>query len=298
MRPTLRLLAGLLLAGRAAARSLPHDGGSAVVLNNGVRMPMLAFAANVYSVDVCKSATADALAAGVRNIWSSEIVSEPCQSAQREAIDASGIQRSDLFVAGTIDNPGCKDDCYESTMSHARKQLQILSKDATLDMLMLDYPSNAGCEGIEGQWRALEELYRAGSVRVIAVSNFEKKDLECISKNKSATLPAVNQMPYNIGNSDESVLKANKALGILVQAYSPLGSGGILRNAKLDSVAKKHGKVPAQVALRWLIQQGVAVALASTKAGHFREDMDIFNFSLSEDEMREFGPRGPVGSQF
>jgi len=283
-----------LLAGQALpAQALRVSSGPTVTLNNGVKMPMLAFAANMYGPDVCRRATAHALTAGFRNIWSSEIIGDGCQRAQREAMDASGLARSELFVAGTVMNPQCTaSDCYQTTMSQARNQLEMLSSDNTLDMLMLDYPSSAGCDGIEGQWKALEELYRAGNVRVIAVSNFRDEHLTCIARNNSATLPAVNQMSYNTGNADRSVLQSNEKFGITVQAYSPLGSGGVLQSPKLHSIAKKHGKTPAQVALRWLTQQGVAVALASTSLEHLKQDVDISSINLSKEDMRELGSSG------
>jgi diketogulonate reductase-like aldo/keto reductase len=278
-----------LLAGQAVS-ALQVSSGPSLTLNNGVKMPLLAFAANIYSPDVCRRATADALTAGFRNIWSSELIGEACQRAQREAIDASGLARSELFVAGTVNNADCNgaSDCYHTTTSQARKQLEMLSNNKTLDMLMLDYPSRNGCDGVEGQWKAFEELYRAGNARVIAVSNFGEEQLACLARNKSATLPAVNQMSYSAENADRSMLQNNQKFGIAVQAYSPLGSGGVLQNAKLHSIAKKHGKTPAQVALRWLTQQGVAVALASTSLEHLKQDVDVFGFTLSKDEMSEF----------
>merc|ERR1711998_105636 len=113
------------------------------------------------------------------------------------AIAASGL-RSEIFVAGTANTQGCSDEaaCYEATHTGAEGQFGLLNV-TMLDMLMLDYPASEDCSAIKGQWRAFEEIYAAKRVRVIAVSNFSPEQLQCITSNASATVPAVNQMQYS-----------------------------------------------------------------------------------------------------
>merc|ERR1711879_211197 len=112
-----------------------------------------------------------------------------------QAIAASGIPLKDLFISGTVNTAGCqgRDNCYQQTLSDAHAQFGILGVKQ-LDMLMLDYPASEECDAILGQWQAFEEIYSAGNVRTIAVSNFDDAQLQCIAANTSATLPSVNML--------------------------------------------------------------------------------------------------------
>merc|ERR1712107_214568 len=132
-----------------------------------------------WDVPTCMHATTAALHAGFRNVWSSTPVGSDCQKAQWSAIKTSGISLDDLFIGGTVNTGSCSshEECYQQTQQGTLSQFQILQK-TPLDMLMLDYPSSAiGCDGIRGQWKALEEVYRAKKVRTIAVSNFKLEQL-------------------------------------------------------------------------------------------------------------------------
>jgi len=259
-----------------------------VKLNNGVEMPALAFAAQVWEASTCKSATSSALQAGFRHVWSSALVGDDCQKSQWDAISASSVPLKDIFVGGTVNTRSCygHDDCYQQTMAGAESQFQMLPK-APLDMLMLDYPSSAsGCGGVLGQWEAFEVLYAEKRVRTIAVSNFNKEQLMCIVAISSLTVPSVNQLPYSIGHGADTVVAEDGSLGIHVMAYSPLSSVKF-KNPLLVKIAAAHGKSTAQVALRWIIQRNVSIATQSTNPAHLRQDASIFYFSLSEGEMAQ-----------
>merc|ERR1712150_87633 len=187
---------------------------------------------------------------------------------------------------------GGHDDCYQQTKQGVAKQFEFLPK-APLDMLMLDYPSAAaGCDGVLGQWAAFEEAYKAKTVRTIAVSNFNVEQLKCITSNSALTVPSVNQMPYSIGHGQDTVVADDGAFGIHVQAYSPLGSGGVLSNPSVTKIAQAHSKSAAQVALRWIVQRNVSIATQSTNADHLKEDAAIFDFSLTDGEMAELNSAG------
>jgi len=207
----------------------------------------------------------------------------------------SGVARSDIFVAGTADTGSCssRDSCYSQTRAAAAAQFGYLN-ETRLDMLMLDYPSStAGCDAILGQWHAFEELYAAKRVRTIAVSNFSPEQLGCITSNKSATVPSVNQLNFHVGASLDVVAK-NVALGVVVQAYSPLGSGSLASAPLLQTIGKAHSKSAAQVALKWILQHNVTINTQSTNAAHLRDDTALFDFALSAHEMTEldhFVPR-------
>jgi len=259
-----------------------------VKLNNGVDMPILAFGAQVWDADTCTNATAAALKAGFRFIWSSMLIGSPCQAAQWKAIQASSVALSDIFVGGTVNTQSCMGttDCYLKTKAGAESQFQILAKKP-LDMLMLDYPSgSAGCDGILGQWKAFEEFYAAKQVKTIAVSNFSPEQFKCISMNASATVPSVNQMPFSIGHGTDTVIADDGVLGVFVQAYSPL-SGVDSSDALLAKIGSAHNKSWAQVALKWIAQRNATINTQSTKSGHLQEDVDIFDFTLSSEEMMQ-----------
>lgn len=120
-----------------------------IVLNNGIVMPKLAFAANIWAPATCASATSAALEKGFRFVWSSALVGPQCQAAQATAMRN---WTGPLFVAGTVDTQACngQEDCYAQTKKGAEEQFRLLGTG--LDMLMLDYPSGSGCDGIRGQW--------------------------------------------------------------------------------------------------------------------------------------------------
>lgn len=285
-------LLGLLLA-VGTCSGVPGE-EPRVLLNNGVSMPVMAFGANIWSADTCRRATLDALAAGFRNIWSSELVGADCQRAQAGALRASSVPRSEVFLAGTVNTQGCAgaERCYQETLGQSEGQLRTLG-EAALDMLMLDYPPRApGCRPILGQWRAFEELYASGKARTIAVSNFSPEQLRCIVDNASATVPAVNQMLFAVGHGGSTVVSDNARYGISVQAYTPLGSGALAKNALCKRIGRRHHKSAAQVALRWVVQRNATICTQSAQREHLREDYDIFDFELSDKEMEELNRVG------
>lgn len=287
------MVRGALVLGAVAARA--SDEVPSVTLNNGVDMPVMAFAAQVWPDDTCTTATNAALDAGFRFVWSSVLIGESCQRAQGAAMKASKVSREDLFVSGTVDSSGCQslDACYEETKSSAAEQYDFLGLDS-LDMLMLDYPARASCDAIRGQWQAFEELYAAKKVSTIAVSNFSPDQLKCITNNASATVPSVNMLSFSVGIEGAADIVANNTkLGVVVQAYSPLGTGALVDDPQLVAIGKAHGKSAVQVALKWVLQSNVTVATQSTNSQHLADDLDLFDFKLSDDEMAQLSNRNP-----
>lgn len=278
----------VLLISKVLAASAGTN-ASVVKLNNGVEMPAVAFAAQVWDTATCESATTAALEAGFRYVWSSALIGQDCQRAQWNALKASKVRLEDIFVSGTVNTGSCsgRDACYQQTKDGAQSQFGILQK-MPLDMLMLDYPSSdSGCDGVLGQWQAFEEIYAAKQVRTIAVSNFNMQQLKCLTANVSTTVPSVNQMPYSIGHGKDTVVADDGALGVHVMAYSPLGSGIILQDPLVTKIGAAHKKSNAQVALRWIIQRNVSIATQSTNPNHLKQDIEIFDFSLTAQEMEQ-----------
>lgn len=272
------LACGVLLSAFAA---------QSVTLNNGVEMPVMAFGANVWDDDTCKTATASALSVGFRFVWSSMLIGSSCQSAQGAAIQESGIARKDLFIAGTVNTAACSDEeeCYSQTKSYAEQQYDILNQ-TTLDMLMLDYPASAGgCPSLQGQWKAFSELYAAKKVRAIAVSNFAVDQLKCVINNGTGVVPTVNQLQYSVGHGSDTSVADNAALKVVLQAYSPLNGGGLPTDPDCVSIGNEYNKTGAQVALKWILQRNATVCTESTDAEYLKEDFNIFDFTLSASDM-------------
>jgi len=288
------VVGGVLVLLTSLGSSVPS-----VQLNNGIEMPVIAFAAETWDSKTCENATGLALQAGFRFIWSSALVGNACQMAQQSAMAKSGIPRSELFVAGTVADPTCKGAtaCYEQTSRGAEAQFALLQEDV-LDMLMLDYPAKANCDSIRGQWRAFEELYAAKRVRSIAVSNFSPDQLLCILQDRRSTVPVANQMPYSVGHGQDPVVADAGKYGVVVQAYSPLGGafGPLARDPLCSSIGKHHGKSSAQVALRWILQHNVTIATQSTKLEHLQSDLALFDFQLSHEEMHQLDAYTPAAA--
>lgn len=286
-------MARSVLAFSTVALAVADLNSKTVRLNNGIEMPKLAFAAEVWPDSTCHDATLHALQAGFRNVWSSVLVGLGCQAAQSKAIQSSNIPRSEIFIAGTVNTAMCSglQACYEKTMSDAEVQFTTLGVD-TLDMIMLDYPAYSGCDSITGQWKAFEELYARERVRTIAVSNFSPDQIACITANASATIPSVNQLHYSVGKPG-TMIADNEKYGIIVQSYSPLDNGALIHNKDCEAIGKKHGKTAAQIALKWILQTTGTVATQSTKLAHLLEDLSIFDFTLTAEEMATLSSTSP-----
>eukprot|EP00440_Ansanella_granifera_P004280 gb/GFBE01004641.1/.p1 GENE.gb/GFBE01004641.1/~~gb/GFBE01004641.1/.p1 ORF type:complete len:168 (+),score=40.82 gb/GFBE01004641.1/:1-504(+) len=155
-------------------------------------------------------------------------------------------------------------------------------------MIMLDYPG-PDCNSIKGQWKAFQEMLASGQTRSLAVSNFSPEQLDCILADATATVPAVNQLPYSISNFNPSAIEDNRKRGVVLQAWSPLGgtTGGITRRAreKCDEIGEKYGKTWAQVALRWIVDRGATFTVQTGDKEHFVEDINIFDFQLTEEDL-------------
>lgn len=174
-------------------------------------------------------------------------------------------------------------------MRGAEEQFSTLGFDV-LDMIMLDYPASSGCAAIAGQWKAFEELYANERVRTIAVSNFSPEQLECVTSNASATVPSVNQLHYSVGDAGTQI-EDNAKYGIVVQSYSPLNSGSLISDSDLKFIGENHGKSAAQIAFKWILQTNGTVATQSTSLSHLQEDIDIFDFALTDDELAQLSSK-------
>lgn len=306
----------LLLAAAATTASAgttpdgTHFGDSGVVkLNNGLDFPLVSFGLQVYDDTTADQYTRIAVAAGIRNFFSSVLASNQAGFSTGLAGGAAkaSLKREDFFVCGSVNTGSgmCQgfDDCKAQTVEGCHQNLKTLGQGSVdggktsflggyVDMIMLDYPAS-DCDSIQGQWAAFEEMLANKTTKSIAVSNFGLDQLACISNNSKTgekgtapTIPAVNQMPYSIGSGSTTTVADDYARGgILVQAYSPLGGGGVIQDPDCIAIGKAHNKSSAQVALRWIIQRNASFTTSASTLEHFQDDADIFDFSLNSTEM-------------
>jgi diketogulonate reductase-like aldo/keto reductase len=158
----------------------------------------------------------------------------------------------------------------------------------------------AACTKDRGQWKAYQELYKQGKAKAIGVSNYCVSCFECLLGQPGTTVvPAVNQVEFHVGMGDdpEKLFSYCKEKGIVIQAYSPLGNGKLIGDAGLDAIGKAHGKTGAQVALKWIVQKGIPLATKADEKEFLKEDIDVFDWSLSDAEMSTLSARtSPAGT--
>ncbi len=260
-----------------------------IMLNNGVSMPGLGL--GVFKVgdgSPVASAVTSALNLGYRSIDTAAVYGN--EQGVGKALKESGIPRSEVFLTSKIWNA---DQGYASTFKAYEASLNRLQTDY-LDLYLIHWP-------VAGKfldtWRALTELYHAGKVRAIGVSNFHINHLRELLDN-SDVVPSVNQIELHPLLNQEKLRAFCQLNNITVEAWSPLMKGN-LSLPTLVELAEKHHRTPAQIVLRWHIQHGVVVIPKSVHEYRIRENADLFGFSLSTDEMaridalnedRRFGP--------
>jgi diketogulonate reductase-like aldo/keto reductase len=248
-------------------------------LNNGVEMPMIGF--GVFQVNdpkECEQSVIDAIQAGYRLIDTA--ASYMNEEAVGRAIRNSGVDRSELFITTKL---WVQDAGYDKTKKAFQRSLDKLQLDY-LDLFLIHQPYG----DVHGSWRALEELYKAGKVRAIGVSNFQPdRVMDIIMFNE--IVPAVNQVethPFNQQIDNQKFLTDN---GVQIQSWGPFAEGknNLFQNELLASIASKYNKSIAQVVLRWLTQRGVVVIPKSVRKERIIENFNIFDFELSFEDMED-----------
>lgn len=262
-------------------------------LNNGLKIPCVAFgtykAAEGDNVEILKRA----IACGYRYFDTASFYGT--ESCLGRAVKESGIPRAEFFITSKI----WKDEMgYEAAKEAFAKSLERLGMDY-LDLCLIHWPQPspdcADWKNIDIEtWRALEELYDAGAVRAVGLSNFLPHHMENIEKN-CRIRPMVDQIEFHPGHTQETVLSYCKEHEILVQAWSPIGRGRVLADELITELAEKHGVSPAQICLRYALQRGVVPLPKSSSEERMRQNLDLFSFELSEEDMYRIGAMPPVG---
>lgn len=248
-----------------------------VKLNNGIEMPLISFGVYQIPKEDTKRCVLDAIKSGYRGIDTAQSYFN--ESEVGDAIVECGVPREELFITTKvwIDHYG-----YEECKTSVEESLRKLKTDY-LDLCLLHQPFS----DYYGAYRALEDLYAEGKIKAIGVSNFYPDRLTDICMFDRKVIPAVNQVEVNPFNAQWCAQENMEKYGVKMEAWAPFGEGrnNLFTNETLVSIGKKYNKSSAQVMLRWLIQRGVIVACKSTHIERMQENINVFDFELTEEDM-------------
>ena len=247
-----------------------------VNLHNGINMPAIGFGVFQIPAEQTEQAVYDALSVGYRHIDTA--ASYQNEEAVGRAIKRSGISREEIFVTSKV---WVKDANYEGAKKAYQRSLDKLQLDY-LDLYLLHQPYN----DVFGAWRALEELYEAGKIKAIGVSNFTAAKLvDFILNNRIA--PMVNQIEIHPFNQQVEAIKIMQEYKVQPEGWAPFAEGrqNLFTNEILAGIAKQYGKTVGQVVLRWNVQRGIVVIPKSVRKERMIENFNIFDFELSNDDM-------------
>lgn len=246
-----------------------------VTLNNGVKMPILGFGVwKTKDGDEVFHAVKHAIQSGYRLIDTAAVYRN--EGGVGEAIKASGVSRDELFVTTKVYND---QQGYDETLKAFEGSLEKLQMDE-IDLYLIHWPVK---EKFKDTWKAMERIYKEGRAKAIGVCNFHIHHLERLLED-AEVVPAVNQVEFHPLLTQRELLKYCREKGIQLEAWSPLMHGN-LHEVDLSDLAAKYGKTPAQIILRWDIQQGVVTIPKSVTPSRIEENSQIFDFELSEEDM-------------
>ena len=250
-----------------------------VTLNNGVRMPLEGF--GVFQVPdpaACEQAVLDAIASGYRLIDTAAAYMN--EEAVGKAIAKCGVPREELFLTTKL---WVQDAGYEGAKAAFQTSLDKLGLDY-LDLYLIHQPMG----DYYGAWRAMEELYQAGKIRAIGVCNFYPHVLADFCETVEVK-PMVNQVELHPFFQQENALAVMKEYGVVPEAWGPFAEGnhGIFTHPVLSAIGQKYDKSAAQVALRWNVQRGVVVIPKSVHKDRMEQNMGIWDFALTDEDMAE-----------
>lgn len=247
-------------------------------LNNGISMPMVGL--GVYNISERKTqkVVEEAIATGYRSIDTAAMYYN--EKGVGDAVRACGVPREALFITTKI----C-DSCYTKeetlrTVDHSMKQLRL----DYVDLMLIHWP--VGNPTV--MWRTLEELYHQGMFKAIGVSNFYPNTFPKIV-NDAKVMPAVNQCETHVLYQQRKMLEYLKPYDTALEAWSPLAEGrhGIVKNKTLVTIGEKYGKTAAQIALKFLIQNGIIIIPKTTHKERMIENINLFDFTLAKEDLRE-----------
>ena len=252
-------------------------------LSNGVRIPCIGFGTWQSRDGEGVAAVKSALEAGYRLIDTATAYGN--ELSVGAAIRESCVPRDQIFITSKLRNSA---HGYDATMEAFEWSTQKLGTDY-LDLYLIHWPNPLQFrpiwkEATRGTWRAFEALYRAGRIRAIGVSNFMPHHIKMLMET-AAIQPMVNQLKLCPGITQDAAVEYCRARGILVEAYSPFGTGSIFSAPEIREIAARYRKSIGQVCLRWSLQMGYLPLPKSGNPARIRENLDVFDFDLSEEDM-------------
>lgn len=250
-------------------------------LLNGVQIPVLGFGTwQTPDGEVAVSSVKCALESGYRHIDTAQVYGN--EESVGKAIKESGIKREELFITTKLWNSF---HSYEMTKSSFEESMKKLGLDY-LDLYLIHWPNppkfrDRWEEANAETWKAMEELYKEGRIRAIGISNFREHHIEALLKTAKVA-PMVNQIRLCPGDPHEELVKYCREKGMLLEAYSPLGTGNIFSVPEITAMAEKYGKSAAQVCIRWSLQKGFLPLPKSVTPSRIKDNLNVFDFELDE----------------
>lgn len=265
-----------------------------ITLANGVKIPRLGLGTWMIEDGKVADAVHAATAMGYRHIDTAQAYQN--ERGVGQGVKSSGIARDDLFVTTKLD-AGIKN--YEKAKASIDGSLKTLGLDH-IDLMIIHSPqpwqnfhdNDRFFAGNVEAWRALEEAYKAGKLRSIGVSNFQKEDVDNLLKN-STVKPMINQILAHISNTPFDLIDYLKSNDIAVEAYSPVGHGKILDNADIRALADSYGVTIPQLAIRYVLQLGLIALPKTANPDHMRNNADV-DFEISEADMDKLRNLAPI----
>ncbi|WP_448331848.1 aldo/keto reductase [Streptomyces sp. DSM 41534] len=248
-----------------------------VTLHTGLEIPQLGFGVFQVEDEQTTSAVLSAIEAGYRSIDTAAIYGN--EAGVGRALATSGVPREELFLTTKLWNA---DQGYDSTLAAFDTSLAKLGTDY-VDLYLIHWPTPARDRYLD-TWRALEKLLADGRTRAIGVSNFQPAHLERLLDH-SGVVPVINQVELHPYLQQRELRAFHAQHDIATEAWSPLAQGALLQDPALDAIARRHGRTPAQVVLRWHLQLGNVVIPKSVTPARIRENIDVFDFTLTAEDI-------------
>lgn len=254
-------------------------------LNNGEQIPVVGFGTWQTEPEMADFAVKSALASGYRHIDTAEMYGNEKEIGA--AIKESGINRHRLWVTSKLNNTAHSYDLAAKAIDQSLADLKL----DYLDLFLIHWPNPKPFrdekweEHLQDTWRALEDAYKAGKLKSIGVSNFRPKHLKVLEKSQTVA-PMVNQIRICPGDLDQETINYSRQHNMLLEAYSPLGTGKIFQNETMKKIAADTGKTVAQVCIRWSLQHGFLPLPKSIHEDYIESNTHVFDFELSPEQMK------------
>ncbi len=254
-------------------------------LANGLEIPKIGLGTWMMSNEEAEQAVQDALEIGYRHIDTAQAYGN--ESGVGAGIRAGGVDRKDVFVTTKL---AAEVKSYDEAVAAIGRSLETLGLE-TIDMMIIHSPwpwaefhgEDRYFEENRQAWRALEEAYEAGKLRAIGVSNFEKQDLDNILESCSVK-PMVNQILVHISNTPTDLIRYTQDKGLLVEAFSPIAHGELLKNREVTDMAERYGVSVPQLSIRYTLQLGLLPLPKTANRAHMKDNVDV-DFVISDEDM-------------